>query len=216
MKLSTIFGAIALFDVAFFSDASLHASRGRGRGRKAGKQGGGRANGKAGGDGNDGPRRTLLVEVRKDKERGTSLPGLCAAVAAEAGATVERVYGRTLHGCALAVPAGAADASLATLAGSPRVTAAEEDRRVYASYSWGLDRVDQCALPLEGSPTKVNATGVRIYVLDTGIDKGHAEFANMIDATDDCHVNTAVPGSEVGTSTTANTESPFNDGNGHG
>jgi len=97
-----------------------------------------------------------------------------------------------------------------TLSSRPGVATAEEDGKVYATqapYSWGLDRVDQCALPLSGagSLTRVDATGVRVYILDTGIDKTHNEFAGMIAEGDACHSNTAGSGS-----------GPFDDGNGHG
>ncbi|MET9885090.1 S8 family peptidase [Streptomyces sp. NPDC006430] len=43
--------------------------------------------------------------------------------------------------------------------------------------SWGLDRIDQKALPLDGNfTTEGNGAGVTAYILDTGIDYAHDEF----------------------------------------
>ncbi|MEV6653209.1 S8 family serine peptidase [Streptomyces sp. NPDC051219] len=67
------------------------------------------------------------------------------------------------------------------------VEAVEEDAEVFApkpadairvpAASWGLDRIDQRSLPLNG---EYNATatgrGATAYILDTGIDYAHSEF----------------------------------------
>jgi subtilisin family serine protease len=50
-----------------------------------------------------------------------------------------------------------------------------------AAQSWGLDRADQRALPLDGLITRAGAgTGVTTYVIDTGVYAGHSEFTGRV------------------------------------
>ena len=58
--------------------------------------------------------------------------------------------------------------------------------------TWGLDRIDQCSLPLDGSFTKQNATGATVFILDTGIRRDHEEFGGMINTTDTCHFSAII------------------------
>ena len=109
-------------------------------------------------------------------------------VAAEArslradGVDVRRTFGHAVKAALVtATPAGAA-----VLAASPEVLAVEPDRMVSISDTqqnppWGLDRIDQRALPLSGTLTTPAAlAGVQAYVVDTGVLAGHVDLAGRV------------------------------------
>jgi subtilisin family serine protease len=94
------------------------------------------------------------------------------------GAQVHHDYQHALAGFAATLPAQALDG----LSRNPRVEFIEQDAVVTATdtqtgATWGLDRIDQRALPL-GQAYTYNATGagVKAYIVDTGIRTTHAEF----------------------------------------
>ena len=70
------------------------------------------------------------------------------------------------------------------LAANPAVASVEQDRAVRRAdrhqtdrATWGLDRIDQRALPLSGSYTyPTSAANVTAYILDTGVRLTHSEF----------------------------------------
>jgi aqualysin 1 len=92
---------------------------------------------------------------------------------------VKHVYAHALRGFSAEM---SEDDALA-LADDPRVAYVEEDSEVEivttqtSPPSWGLDRIDETALPLSGSYTYTNnGSGVNAYVIDTGIRTTHSQF----------------------------------------
>ncbi|MEU8306752.1 S8 family peptidase [Actinomadura sp. NPDC048955] len=120
----------------------------------------------------------------------TLKPGVSiVATVSEHGIKTMYRYGRVLNGFAAKLDSR----KLAKLRGAPGVVRIEQDAVVRADGtqqnppSWGLDRIDQTALPLSHSYT-YNATGAGVYayIIDTGIHAAHPQFggraSNVYDA----------------------------------
>jgi subtilisin family serine protease len=106
--------------------------------------------------------------------------GAAAQLAAAHGGNVGFIYQAALRGFSIANISAQAAAALER---NPLVAYVEQDQVVTAwsttqsNATWGLDRIDQRALTLNGTYT-YNATGsgVRSYIIDTGILLSHTDF----------------------------------------
>ena len=71
-----------------------------------------------------------------------------------------------------------------------RLTAPGPWNRPADQSLWNLDRMDQCRLPLDGLHTRLDASGVRVYVLDTGVWGTHQDLVEVMAAQNDpCHAS---------------------------
>jgi serine protease len=97
-------------------------------------------------------------------------------------ARVKRSFEHALRGFVVE----ADDAALAQLLADPNVAYIEEDGVVtinatQTGATWGIDRIDQRDLPLSGSYTyDTSASGVHVYVIDTGLLTGHTQFTGRV------------------------------------
>ena len=109
-------------------------------------------------------------------------------LASRLGGKVKHVYKHAING--FSVEMSEADAEALSL--DFRVAFVEEDGVVTADVTqtnppWGLDRIDQRNRPLSGTYTyNWTGSGVRVYVIDTGIRTTHSQFggraSNVFDA----------------------------------
>jgi subtilisin family serine protease len=105
--------------------------------------------------------------------------GAAGDLARQYGGAVRQSYKNAVKGFSAKLTERAAK----RLAANPAVDYVEQDRQVAATGtqanppSWGLDRIDQASLPLNGSYTYPNAaSNVTAYVIDTGVRISHADF----------------------------------------
>ncbi|MTE20821.1 S8 family serine peptidase [Streptomyces sp. TRM43335] len=96
------------------------------------------------------------------------------------GATIKRTYHEALNGYAVQLT----EAEAKRLAADPAVAAVAQDQKVSIAAtqtnppSWGLDRIDQASLPLDGRYTYPDSAGegVTAYIIDTGVRISHGDF----------------------------------------
>jgi len=112
---------------------------------------------------------------------------LAQTLLAAHGGSLRQAYASALKGFAARLP----DAAVGALRQNPLVAYVEPDQVVHADATeqmdangdpWGLDRIDQRALPLDRSYTYMSTgAGVHVYLIDTGIWTLHPEFEGRAD-----------------------------------
>jgi subtilisin family serine protease len=157
----------------------------------------------------------LNDEAAGPKGEHSLVPTVASNLRAIHGGTVNRTYKHALPGFTVRMP----EAAARRLSEDPRVAFVEEDSEITLSTTqtgatWGLDRIDQRNLPLSTTYTyNSTGTGVKAYVIDTGIRATHQDLAgrvlagtNTVDATpstEDCnghgtHVSGTIGGTTWG------------------
>jgi subtilisin family serine protease len=147
-------------------------------------------------------------------EETGSAAGVAAEHAAATGGSVRHVYEHALNGYAISVD----ESQLGKITSDSRVDYVEADLPMglvttQTGATWGLDRIDQRSRPLSGTFTYFNTgSGVKAYVIDTGIRFSHTQFGGRASSgydavdggsADDCnghgtHVAGTVGGSTYG------------------
>ncbi|MDT7605381.1 MAG: hypothetical protein QOF61_3378 [Acidobacteriota bacterium] len=119
-----------------------------------------------------------------EKGANSFAPALAGTMKDIYGGEVERTYKYALNGFAAKMTKEQALA----LSQDPRVAFVEEDGVMTATTTqtgatWGIDRIDQRDLPLNGTYNYTfTGSGVRAYVIDTGIRTTHTQFGGRASA----------------------------------
>ena len=114
------------------------------------------------------------------------LRGQAAAseIAGRARVAARREFGAVLNGFSAELTPG----QLEALRHDSRVAYIEQDQMYHVTTTqsgatWGIDRIDQRNLPLSGTYTYTSTgSGVRAYVIDTGIYTAHSQFGGRASA----------------------------------
>lgn len=120
----------------------------------------------------------VVLHANRLAARTEGVAEVAALMVKEASGELLFTYDRALTGFA----AKLGKSEVQRLRADPRVDYIVEDMIVERNAApWGLDRIDQRTLPLDGlyEPAPLPRYATRIYVIDTGIDVAHLSFAGL-------------------------------------
>ncbi|MGC9666946.1 S8 family serine peptidase [Planosporangium sp. 12N6] len=146
---------------------------------------------------------SYIVVLKDTATQAQGVDAWARDLSRSSGGSLRHTYRNALRGFAVK---GISETQARRLAANPAVSYVQKDGIVtvadtQAGATWGLDRIDQRNLPLDGSYTyPTTASNVRAYIIDTGIRVSHSEFGGR-----------ATPGFDAVTS-----GGNANDCNGHG
>ncbi|MEX7479031.1 S8 family serine peptidase, partial [Acinetobacter baumannii] len=108
-------------------------------------------------------------------------------IAKQHAGKVLQSYDTVLKGFAIYLPDTAGTAFIEAMKKNPQVLSVESDTIVnidattQSNPDWGLDRIDQKALPLNSAYSYLQTgSGTTAYIVDTGILSSHQEFSGRV------------------------------------
>lgn len=133
-----------------------------------------------------------IVILKANAARGPADPAASGPAVGDVASSLARQHrgrlGRVFQHAVKGFVVDASELDAESLAADPRVAYVVEDGVVQASGvqldppSWGLDRVDQEALPLDGKYVYYgDGTGVNLYIIDSGVLSTHSDFTGRVD-----------------------------------
>lgn len=160
-----------------------------------------------------------------NKDAGPSID-FAQNIAKQHGGKILQSYDIVLQGFAIYLPDTAATAFVEAMKKNPQVLSIENDTvmkidaTTQSNPDWGLDRIDQKALPLNSAYSYLQTgSGTTAYIVDTGILSSHQQFSGRVlsgytaisdgNGTTDCnghgtHVAGTVGGSTYGVAKNVN------------
>jgi subtilisin family serine protease len=160
-----------------------------------------------------------------NKDAGPSID-FAQNIGKQHGAKILQSYDTVLKGFAIYLPDTAATAFVEAMKKNPKVLSIENDTvmkidaTTQSNPDWGLDRIDQKALPLNSAYSYLQTgSGTTAYIVDTGILSSHQQFSGRVlsgytaisdgNGTTDCnghgtHVAGTVGGSTYGVAKNVN------------
>lgn len=121
-----------------------------------------------------------------NKDAGPSID-FAQNIAKQHGAKVLQSYDTVLKGFAIYLPDTAATAFVEAMKKNPKVLSIENDTvmkidaTTQSNPDWGLDRIDQKALPLNSAYSYLQTgSGTTAYIVDTGILSSHQQFSGRV------------------------------------
>ncbi|CUU10795.1 Peptidase inhibitor I9 [Candidatus Kryptobacter tengchongensis] len=122
---------------------------------------------------------------------------IATEIASTYALNLEHVYRYTIKGFSAEIP----EDKLLALRNDPRIDYIEEDGIVYAfaqTLPWGVDRIDADVSSTKAGDGTGSVTGVRVYIIDTGIQLNHPDL-NVVGGVDFTGKGTADDGNGHGT-----------------
>ena len=157
-------------------------NKNRGKNANANDNANGKAKGKKADEDADSTKVRYIVRFKSNVDPASA----GGSLARGAKGKLNRTFSKVFSGAVMTIPQRA----LASVAKNPNVLSIEPDTNVALTPSdpiqqlnatWGLDRINQRALPLDGTySAPSSASGTRSYIIDTGVLGGHADFGGRV------------------------------------